>query len=185
MKKKLEVKNSRTLRVETRVSKSYLQGEAKLGRLTQRMVYELILRRTIEKPGGVKTWQRILEIKKRLQRKWNVRVNEEEIWKGLKNIKNNKIQDFIWKIIHNRIRCGKFFSCIPGWEEKQFCKCREVESIDHILHNCKESNQSKLWKEVKKVWVKITGMKWIKPKMTDIMGIGSVKINKCKAKKVN
>jgi len=86
-------------------------------------------------------------------------------------------------MIHNRIRCGRFFQHIPGWQEKQFCSCGHVESIEHILLKCETSKQGTLWKEVGKVWKEVTGLEWIKLSINEIMGMGSVKITKSKAKK--
>lgn len=175
-KKLLKEKNLKGIKIEATGKGKYLQKGAKLENLTQKTAYELILRKTAEPPGGAQTWRTIKALKKNLQKKWDIRIEDEKLWKDLENIKNPKIQEFIWKIIHNRVKCGNFFKYIPNWQEKQFCVCGKVENIDHILLECKKSKQRHLWKKVKKLWKKITGRKWKRLSIKDIMTVGSIKI---------
>ena len=79
-------------------------------------------------------------------------------------------------MIHDRVRCGTFFRHIPNWQDKQFCICGEVESVSHILLECKKSKQKYVWKEVKKTWAKLTKRRWKKLTLNDIMTIGSIRI---------
>ena len=130
IKEKLRELNLKRTRVNIKSIEKYLHKGAKLSNLTQKTAYELILRKKSEKPGGPETWRRMKQIKKNLENKWNIRIEEEKIWKELENIKNNKIQDFMWKMIHNKVRCGKFFAHIPNWQDKQFCTCGEVKVLN-------------------------------------------------------
>lgn len=182
MKSRLRQKKTKTIQIKINDKGKYLQNGARLSKITQKTAYDLILNKSIEKPGGPNTWRRIEEIKQNLENKWNIKTEEEKIWKEISKINNKQIEDFIWKMIHNRIKCGKFFQHIPNWQEKQFCMCGEVESIEHILLKCKESKQGKVWKEVRKIWKKITSLKWKKLSIQDIMGIGSIRLNKAKNK---
>jgi endonuclease/exonuclease/phosphatase family metal-dependent hydrolase len=187
---KNELKMSEPKRVKIKImnknGEEFLQKGARLDKITQKTAYKLILNKNAEKPGGPQTWRRIKMIKETLSNKWNIKTEEAEIWKDLKNIKNNKLQEFIWKIIHNRIKCGEFFKHIPNWEEKQFCQCGKVESIEHILLECEETEQKDLWIEVEKIWTKITELDWEKPTIGEVMGLGSIKLesNKVKDKKL-
>ncbi|KAG7439252.1 uncharacterized protein BT62DRAFT_822882, partial [Guyanagaster necrorhizus] len=62
----------------------------------------------------------------------------------------NKIADFIWKTIHDVNKGGKYFKHFKP--EAQYCACGEIESMDHILHRCEKSGQSKVWKRIGKLW---------------------------------
>ena len=75
------------------------------------------------------------------------------IWKNIYNRDTNrKISDFIWRIIHNRIKCGAFFRMIPGWEEKQYCyRCGQMESVNHVVLRCNENHQESIWQRVDKL----------------------------------
>ena len=173
IRKKIMIK---TIEIKTKRNRRYLQEGAKLEKMTQNIAYKLALRKNKEKPGGAETWRRIKNIKETLTEKWNIKITEEQIWKGIEQVENPQIRDFIWKIIHNRIKCGKFFRFIPNWQEKEFCKCGKSETIEHILIKCKKSGQESLWKKVKETWEKLTEMEWKQPTLETIMGIGSIKI---------
>ena len=96
MKEKLKVSSPKRIKVNIKSIEKYLHKGAKLSSLMQKMAYELILiRKKSEKPGGLETWRRMKQIKKNLENKWNIKIDEEKIWKELENIKNNKIQDFM------------------------------------------------------------------------------------------
>ena len=94
----------------------------------------------------------------------------------MKNIEQPQIADFIWKMIHNRIKSGEFFRFIPEWNDKEFCRCGATESIEHILTKCKESGQKELWTLIGKIWPKETKSKFKRPSIIDIMAIGNIKI---------
>jgi hypothetical protein len=177
--KKLREENVATKKIKIKKNESkYLQDGARLTSMTQKLAYELAIQSTMEKPGGSQTWRNIKRIKNNLEEKWNIRREEEKIWKDIEKINNKKIQDFVWKIIHDRIKCGKFFKHIPNWQEKQFCECGEVENLDHILFECEENKQKKLWEVVEKTWKKITKLEWKKITILEVMSMGSVKVKK-------
>ena len=183
LKNKLKLRNPRTIEPVLNTKNKYLHSGAKLQALTQKLAYELTLKKAVESPGGPRTWRKIKAIQETLINKWDLRVEEEEIWNGLNKVKNNKVQDFIWKMIHDRIKCGEFFKYIPNWQDKQFCQCGKIESIEHILLKCELNHQNKLWKKVGKVWEKITGTKWISLEINDVMAIGCLKVDEKKIKK--
>ena len=176
MKSKLKKENPEVIDRKPITDGIYLQDGAKLEKMTQKLAYELVIKKLSTTPGGKESIDRINKIKKNLENKWDTKINSEKTWKDLEYIKNAKIQEFIWKIIHNRIKCGKYFRFIPNWQEKQYCCCGEIESIEHILLRCKKSKQRKVWKEVKKTWKKTTKRKWKRLSVLDIMGIGSVNL---------
>ena len=148
---------------------------AQLDIMTQKRAYELIIRQKSETPGGMKTMENMEKIKEAaLERGY--RLRSRDIWNGLKNIYSPQVMDFIWKMIHGRIKCGPFFRYIPNWQEKEFCSCGASESIEHILCACEESGQSELWTEVKEKWSQETGNVLGDINVGLIMGLGSVTV---------
>ena len=185
MKEKLKKEDPKILRVTLNRDEKYIQKGAKLSDMTQKMAYNLAVHKIRERPGGPHTWRQIEKIKLNLENKWGIKVEEERIWKGIEKIKNTKIQDFIWKMINDRIKCGKFFKHIPNWQDKQFCVCGKVENIEHILIECIENKQKSLWKLVKKTWKKLTNLKWKKITELDIMSIGTVSVKRRKGQETD
>ena len=185
MKEKLKKEDPKILRVTLNRDERYIQKGAKLSDMTQKIAYNLAVHKIKERPGGPHTWRQMEKIKLNLENKWGIKVEEERIWKGIEKIKNTKIQDFIWKMIHDRIKCGKFFKHIPNWQDKQFCVCGKVENIEHILIECIENKQKSLWKLVKKTWKKLTNLKWKKITELDIMSIGTVSVKRRKGQETD
>ena len=150
---------------------------AKLDKMTQKKAYELIVLSKGEIPGGARTSSNIEKIKEALAEK-DKKIQDEDIWNGLKSIYSPHIKDFLWKVIHGRVKCGPFFRFIPNWSEKEFCTCGESETIEHILLKCKESGQEELWNIVRTKWKQETGEDMMALSMGVIMGIGCIEIPK-------
>ena len=165
--------------LEVRIGRenSYNRDGAKLQSMTQKKAYELILRETTENPGGLKTITNLEKIKEQMA-EHNKKITDKEIWKSLTRIYSPQTTDFIWKIIHGRLKCGSFFRFIPGWQDKEFCPCGASESIEHILLLCNESGQEELWKIVKEKWEMETRLKLGTITMGMIMGIGCYEVEK-------
>ena len=103
--------------------------------------------------------------------------SEKLLWKTLDKI-TPKISDFIWKIIHNRIKCGSFFQYIQDLQDRQYCPCGKIESIEHILLYCEKYQIPQMWTEIETIWTQSSSSPWIPPTKGVIMGIGTVKIRK-------
>ena len=82
--------------------------------------------------------------------------------------------DFLWKMIHNRLKCGKFFRYIENLKDREFCTCGETETPEHILLHCKESEVENFWKEIEKIWKMTTKINWIHPTKGIMTGIGTI-----------
>ena len=146
---------------------------AALDTMTQKKAYELIIAQKREQPGGMRTIENIEKIKM-VMAGIGIRVSERDTWKSLKRIYSPQVVDFIWKMIHGRIKCGPFFRFIPNWQEKEFCSCGASESIEHILLMCKDSGQEEIWSLVNKKWKQETGEEMMAVSIGVIMGVGSV-----------
>jgi len=131
---------------------------------------------TLKKAGGQKTRQNLKKVIDELEMSSGKRLTEAQIWMGIKRIPHPRVSDFLWRMMHGRIKCGSWFRFIPNWSEKQFCPCGEIEEIDHILLECRESEAEGLWSLMKGMWERLTKTPFVRPTMAMIMGIGSVTI---------
>lgn len=63
---------------------------------------------------------------------------------------NNNVKDFIWKVQLKLPKCGEYFSNMgEKWREKGNCVCGERESIEHILFQCEQNENGRIWEQVK------------------------------------
>lgn len=154
-----------------------LEG-ARLMNLTQKMAYTLILANRNITPGTDITRSNI----KRTQTAHHVKTGriplEHEIWSSInKDPIPMKFRDFIWKLIHNRHKVGRWFLKIPEWEEKAQCECGELESMEYIIFKCKLNNEKTIWEQAEKLWTTTTKVtKWIKPNIDLIMSLGAIRL---------
>ncbi|KAM6496395.1 hypothetical protein JOM56_009101 [Amanita muscaria] len=162
---------------------------ARLCKLTQDTTYKLILRNTLTKKdkgtliGGIKTLSNITEVKDTLERINEDNVTTASIWKNICKIEPKKLQDFLWKSIHGRIKCGPFFLRIPHLRDRAYCSCGNIETEEHILLECVINHAPRIWQRVAKLWKDTTEEEWLQPNISIIRGIGSIKfpsqVKKC------
>ena len=88
-----------------------------------------------------------------------------------------KMKDFLWKLIHNCIRCSTFFARIPTLTNRQYCHCGAVETIEHIFFECDNSCQSQIWPFAELLWNKMSKIKWVTPNLNLIKAIGCICIS--------
>lgn len=105
----------------------------------------------------------VRERKKRVERKSTTKAVQEtladvetatgdahtaaSLWISLrKDPIERKVRDFIWKALHDAHRVGKFWLNIPGYEDRARCRyCECVESLEHILTQCRAPGQQTAW----------------------------------------
>ncbi len=93
------------------------------------------------------------------------------LWHSLrhKDVSRN-ISDFLWRVMHNSYRVGKYWNNIPGYEERATCpKCGTEESMAHILVDCEEPGRAVIWELAKKAWQK-AGEEWPQMHLGNILG---------------
>ena len=60
-----------------------------------------------------------------------------------------------WKTLVNGYKIGRYWSHIPGYEERAKCAtCNTEESMTHILTECRAVGQKELWSLVEELWKK-------------------------------
>jgi hypothetical protein len=166
------------LRPNLRTMKEFdIQG-VRLRILTQKLAYAFTSRENTEEAGGIKTLQNLIRAKDDIEEMTGMRPNDPQLWKGIKRIEPLRASDFLWKMMHGRIKCGSWFRNMPQWEDKQYCPCGQIEEMEHILLSCQENKTEELWNVIDIIWFKMTGTQFVKPTMGVILGIGSVIIKK-------
>jgi ribonuclease HI/exonuclease III len=165
-------------KLRLKVPKNFQIDGARLQTLTQAQAYRLILKTRTRKPNKVseKIKSNLENAQDEIERVSGLRPTNEHIWIGIRKINNNKITDFIWKLINNLLKCGTFFKYIDGMEEKQFCNCGEIETPYHLLLDCNRSQVDKVWEHIKTIWHEISDDPWIPPSMGIIHGIGAIRL---------
>ncbi|KAJ7670166.1 hypothetical protein DFH06DRAFT_981264, partial [Mycena polygramma] len=93
------------------------------------------------------------------------------IWKSVRHKDlSRQLKTFLWKAIHGAHRVGKFWTNIPGYEDRATCQsCGELESLEHILFECRCPGQSEIWKLARELWALKLGV-MPAPTMGGILG---------------
>jgi len=105
--------------------------------MTQKKAHKMILRHCKRQPGNIPTYKRMEDIRIELFQKTETCITINKIWtNNEKDIIPPKIKDFLWKLCHNRHKVGEWFLKIKGWENRAYCKCGQLDTIDHILMEC-------------------------------------------------
>ena len=149
-----------------------LEG-SKLTELTQKKAYKMILRYHSRQPGNDQTKSKIEKTKKELLQKTGICMTTSNIWiNNRKEIIPPKINDFLWKLCHNRHKVDTWFLKIKGWENRAHCKCGKLETMNHIIMECKLNKGPTIWKQsfLKTQWLQLT--------IELIRGLGSIQLRK-------
>jgi len=89
--------------------------DSKLTELTQKKAYKMILRQHNRQPGNDQTKSRLEKTKKELLQKTGICITTSDIWMNNgKGIISPKMNDFLWKLGHNRHKIGTWFLKIKG-----------------------------------------------------------------------
>ena len=129
-----------------------LQG-AKLSTLTQSMAYQGIRERKPIRERQA-TNLNLQKAKDALHDVNGERETNESIWKGIRNpTLRIKIQQFLYKALHNTQKIGDFWEHIPEYEARQMCQtCQVSESMAHILTQCRTDAKTQIWNLARSKW---------------------------------
>ena len=119
---------------------------AKLNAMTQALLYQGILEREKgpQRRGTTICLDMMRHVVKDISR---FLPSDSKIWYSLRNkdISRN-ICAFMWKCMHNALRCGAYWLNILGYEQRAMCRvCGSDESLEHILTECQASGQETVW----------------------------------------
>jgi len=65
---------------------------------------------------------------------------------------STNIRNFLWKLIHDTHKCGKYWLKMANLSERGACtKCRTPETMQHIVFNYKANQSAVIWNITKKL----------------------------------
>ena len=135
------------------IPKDYdLQG-AKLATLTQAVAYKGIQLQATTPPRP--TTNRNLEtIRQSIQAYQGSLETDKTIWNSLrKRTIRTRVQQFLFKALHNTPMVGAVWFHIQGFESRGECRpCATTESMEHILVGCTQGATETIWRLAKESW---------------------------------
>ncbi|KAH9920047.1 uncharacterized protein B0H18DRAFT_831246, partial [Fomitopsis serialis] len=79
---------------------------------------------------------------------------------------------FLWKCVHDALRCGAYWLKIPGYEDRAQCSfCGALDSMQHILFECTATGQAVIWEATATLWKK-KGLQWPTLTAPNILSLG-------------
>ena len=89
---------------------------------------------------------------------------------------SRSIRFFLWMLIHDGYKVGRYWERIPGHEFKGTCsRCGIAESMKHILTECELPGQEEVWELASEIWHKKTGEDLPKPTTGQVMACAAIK----------
>ena len=154
--------------------------DSELAELTQKKAYKMILRQHNRQPRNDPTKRRIEKTKEELLRRTGTCITRNDIWiNNGKRIIPPKINDFLWKLCHNRHKIGLWFLKIKRWENRAHCRCGKLETMNHIIMECPLNQGPTIWNYMKSKWKQtFPKTKWLQPTIELIRGLGSIQLRK-------
>ncbi|KZT17928.1 hypothetical protein NEOLEDRAFT_1022719, partial [Neolentinus lepideus HHB14362 ss-1] len=142
---------------------------ARLQGLTLKQIYKHILKRKMKIPTigtVIPTRERIKSIQQEFKSLMGYAPTEQQIWRAnRKHPIRHRITEFLWMLLHNKLRIGVFFAHIPDWEQRQMCHhCGEIETASHLLLECTNPLIKTIWGYIKTLWERMYPMhNWVEP----------------------
>ncbi|KAJ7704102.1 hypothetical protein B0H17DRAFT_1194011 [Mycena rosella] len=144
---------------------------AKLSKMTQRNAYLKI--RSLQKTPSRKTTAITVALVQEFEKS---RVGHaptpEVIWQSIRHKDiTSQIKSWLWKSMHGAHRVGRYWSHIPGFEERGTCiSCDMPESLQHILFECPRPGQAQIWDLVGELWRRKSGTLFPTPSLGMVLG---------------
>ena len=158
------------------------QRGAKLATMTQKKLYRMIMARRQVKDRAA-TMESMDTIRAAVYELSKEHPTDQSIFTSIRRREHpTKIKNFLYKIIHNAYKCGKYWRHIPGYEERAECHvCNTEDSMMHILTECRASGQDKIWKLAEELWER-RGLPWVTPTIGLILGSNTINFRNPKGK---
>ena len=125
----------------------YLPRGAKLASLTQSQAYTHLLKINCADTRTT-TERNISRVIETVDLEMHAPISEGAIWNSFRSKDlSRKSRIFLWKVIHDAYRVGRYWNNIPTYEARAYCvSCGEEESMEHILLECNAPGQEVIWK---------------------------------------
>ncbi|KAF5328563.1 hypothetical protein D9611_014950 [Ephemerocybe angulata] len=145
--------------------------------LTQAMAYRAIQARSAPKPRR-NTERMIEKTRAVIDELTGVNPTRGAIWTSLRRRKmatlTQKFCAYAWRSLHEGYKLGKYWDNIDALRDDRM-PCLEceapVESMDHILRECRVSGQELVWRLAKEIWSE-TGHEWPYITVETVLGVG-------------
>lgn len=123
--------------LDLRVDERWFAKGARLSTMTFRNMYRWV-RELNGKPFSISVKQNLDRVRDDMEGIMQDRHYDERIWISLwKEPMRREVSSFLWQALHGRTVVGPYFKHWgPEWEERQWCECRELETLEHILKGC-------------------------------------------------
>ncbi|KAF6747103.1 hypothetical protein DFP72DRAFT_822230 [Ephemerocybe angulata] len=151
---------------------------ARVNVLTQARAYRLIRARK-EKDERRRMTAMVERAKAAALQVNGVEPQTKSIWSSLRKRKKGtltqKFSAFAWKALHEGHKVGKYWKYID--EDRYQCQpCNsDIESLEHILQECRVSGQETVWNLAREAWAK-TGLDWPEVTLELILSVGTIEI---------
>lgn len=150
-----------------------LQG-AKLATLTQAIAYRGIRERSQATPRA--STDRNIEIaREAILTYTGSDETNESIWQGIrKRTIRLRVQQFLYKAIHNTPMIGEVWFNIEGFHQRGTCTpCDATENMSHILLSCRVGPVNTIWDLARRLWPH-NDIQWPEINLGTILGCGSL-----------
>jgi len=145
-----------------------IQDRARLQALEAKHTYSAIVRWHTKKIKRILHQDTLNEAKDKIQGATGLRPTNEKLLKGIKALEiPPRIKDHMRTMLTGKIKCGAFWTKIPGHNEKAFCpfckKRRNIEIVEteqHLWLECENSGQAQAWTTTRELWHKSTTRDW-------------------------
>jgi len=147
------VNKNKTDQLSLNIPREYdLQG-AKLAAPTQATAYKGIQEQSTPPPHTA-TNRTLETIRQAVMTYQGSLEMDSAIWESIRKCTiHTRVQQFLFKTIHNTLMVGDVWSHIPNFEQRGRCEtCNTTESMEHILIGCTAGAAIKIWTLAEELW---------------------------------
>ncbi|KAF8957776.1 hypothetical protein BDZ97DRAFT_1951033 [Flammula alnicola] len=155
---------------------------ATLSKMTQSLAYKMIRERKMLKyTKRNRTKVNIKATQSAAKAAFGVDIAEEKIWRSIRNKDlSRNIRYFMWMVTHDAYMIGtQWLRPTLSAEMQERSKCRHcddaIETMEHILTECKASGQEEVWQLVKNLWEMKSDTPWPELSLGTILASASAK----------
>lgn len=155
---------------------------AALPALTQALAYQGLRLRKHHQPRP-RALRRVAEAQMAVRDMCGRMPTASAIWKSMRSHDfERKVADFLFKGMHDALRVGRYWSNIPGYEDRATCAvCGCTDDLRHILLECTAVGQRLVWDLTRAAWSS-TGLEWPRMTLESILACGAFELDKKQAK---
>jgi hypothetical protein len=144
-------------------------------------IYHILLDIRTSKIPPILHPERLETAKNSIETRTDLRpTNLQLIWGIWKLPIYPRLRDLLWNSLIGRLKIGKYWQNMPGYEERAHCQAciiqtdsQTLENERHLWTECKNNGQEECWRTAKNIWQRYTHTTWPDVDMGTIWGIGT------------